>query len=78
MMTQLLVQLSKNELAILLSALNYLSTKDEDQLQHHYGSIIKLYDKLQVQHDTIVKTENCACRNNTTNSTEPLLELEAL
>ena len=48
-MNSLLVQLSKNELSILLSALNYLSTREEKQLHHEYGSILRLYNKLEKQ-----------------------------
>ena len=68
-MNSLLVQLSKNELSILLSALNYLSTREEKQLHHHYGSILRLYNKLEKHYDDVVKTENCAC-NPTTEKTD--------
>ena len=60
-MNSLLVQLSKNELSILLSALNYLSTREEKQLHHEYGSILRLYNKLEKHYDDVVKTEDCAC-----------------
>ena len=60
-MNSLLVQLSKNELSILLSALNYLSTREEKQLHHQYGSILKLFNKLEKQYNDVVKTEDCAC-----------------
>tara|TARA_R100000008_G_scaffold80712_1_gene63331 strand:- start:137 stop:328 length:192 start_codon:yes stop_codon:yes gene_type:complete len=59
----LLVQLSKNELSILLSALNYLSTREEKQLYHEYGSILKLYNKLEKHHEDVAKTEDCDCRS---------------
>jgi hypothetical protein len=68
-MNSLLVQLSKNELSILLSALNYLSTREEKQLHHEYGSILRLYNKLEKNYDDVVKTENCAC-NPTTEKTD--------
>ena len=68
-MNSLLVQLSKNELSILLSALNYLSTREEKQLHHQYGSILRLYNKLEKNYDDVVKTENCAC-NPTTEKTD--------
>ncbi len=64
-MNGLLVQLSEKELSILLSALNYLSTKDEKQLQIQYGSIVRLYDKLKKQHETVIATEDCACKPTT-------------
>ena len=64
-MNSLLVQLSKNELSILLSALNYLSTREEKQLHHEYGSILRLYNKLEKHYDDVVKTENCACNPTT-------------
>ena len=62
-MNGLLVQLSKNELSILLSALNYLSTREEKQLHHEYGSILKLYNKLEKHHEDVSKTEDCDCRS---------------
>ena len=68
-MNSLLVQLSKNELSILLSALNYLSTREEKQLHHEYGSILRVYNKLEKHYDDVVKTENCAC-NPTTEKTD--------
>ena len=68
-MNSLLVQLSKNELSILLSALNYSSTREEKQLHHQYGSILRLYNKLEKHYDDVVKTENCAC-NPTTEKTD--------
>ena len=68
-MNSLLVQLSKNELYIILSALNYLSTREEKQLHHEYGSILRLYNKLEKHYDDVVKTENCAC-NPTTEKTD--------
>ena len=68
-MNSLLVQLSKNEQSILLSALNYLSTREEKQLHHEYGSILRLYNKLEKNYDDVVKTENCAC-NPTTEKTD--------
>ena len=68
-MNSLLVQLSKNELSILLSALNYFSTREEKQLHHEYGSILRLYNKLEKNYDDVVKTENCAC-NPTTEKTD--------
>ena len=60
-MKGLLVQLSEKELSILLSALNYLSSRDEKDLEHHYGSVVRLYDKLKKHHDDTLKIENCAC-----------------
>ena len=68
-MNSLLVQLSKNELSILLSDLNYLSTREEKQLHHEYGSILRLYNKLEKHYDDVVKTEDCAC-NPTTEKTD--------
>ena len=68
-MNSLLVQLSKNELSILLSSLNYLSTREEKQLHHEYGSILKLFNKLEEHYNNAVKTENCAC-NPTTEKTD--------
>ena len=68
-MNSLLVQLSKNELSILLSALNYLSTREEKQLHHEYGSILRVYNILEKHYDDVVKTEDCAC-NPTTEKTD--------
>ena len=42
----MLVDLSKDELYILQSALNYMSAAEEQQLRQHYGDVVKLYDKL--------------------------------
>jgi len=43
----MLVDLSKDELHILQSALNYMSAAEEQQLKQHYGDVVKLYDKLK-------------------------------
>ena len=43
----MLVDLSKDELHILQSALNYMSGAEEQQLRQHYGDVVKLYDKLK-------------------------------
>ena len=45
--SKMLVDLSKNELHILQSALNYMSASEEQQLRQHYGDVVKLYDKLK-------------------------------
>ena len=45
--SKMLVDLSKNELHILQSALNYMSAAEEHQLRQHYGDVVKLYDKLK-------------------------------
>jgi len=43
----MLVDLSKDELFILQSALNYMSTAEEEQLRQQYGDVVRLYDKLK-------------------------------
>ena len=43
----MLVDLSKDELFILQSALNYMSAAEEKKLVRHYGTVVKLYDKLK-------------------------------
>jgi hypothetical protein len=43
----MLVELSKNELFILQSALNYMSAAEEQQLRQQYGDVVRLYDKLK-------------------------------
>ena len=42
----MLVDLSKDELYILQSALNYMSAAEEKQLVRHYRDVVKLYDKI--------------------------------
>ena len=46
-MTKVLVELNKSELFVLMSALNYMSAAEEQQLKQHYGDVVKLYDKLK-------------------------------
>ena len=43
----MLVDLSKDELHILQSALNYMSAAEEQQLRQQYGDVVRLYDKLK-------------------------------
>ena len=43
----MLVDLSKDELYILQSALNYMSAAEEEQLRQQYGDVVRLYDKLK-------------------------------
>ena len=43
----MLVDLSKNDLYILQSALNYMSASEEQQLKQQYGDVVRLYDKLK-------------------------------
>jgi len=43
----MLVDLSKDELFILQSALNYISSAEEEQLRQQYGDVVRLYDKLK-------------------------------
>ncbi len=43
----MLVDLSKDELFILQSALNYMSSAEEEQLRQQYGDVVRLYDKLK-------------------------------
>ena len=43
----MLVDLSKDELYILQSALNYMSASEEQQLRQQYGDVVRLYDKLK-------------------------------
>ena len=43
----MLVDLSKDELSILQSALNYMSAAEEQQLRQQYGDVVRLYDKLK-------------------------------
>ena len=43
----MLVDLSKDELHILQSALNYMSAAEEHQLRQQYGDVVRLYDKLK-------------------------------
>ncbi len=43
----MLVDLSKDELFVLQSALNYMSTAEEQQLRQQYGDVVRLYDKLK-------------------------------
>ena len=43
----MLVDLSKDELYILQSALNYMSSSEEQQLRQQYGDVVRLYDKLK-------------------------------
>ena len=45
--SKMLVDLSKDELHILQSALNYMSAAEEKQLVRHYGDVVNLYDKLK-------------------------------
>ena len=44
----MLVDLSKDELHILQSALNYISAAEEEQLRQQYGDVVRLYDKLKI------------------------------
>ena len=44
---QMLVDLSKDELHILQSALNYMSAAEEQLLREQYGDVVRLYDKLK-------------------------------
>jgi hypothetical protein len=43
----MLVDLSKNDLYILQSALNYMSASEEQQLKQQYGDVVRLHDKLK-------------------------------
>ena len=43
----MLVDLSKDELHIVQSALNYMSAAEEEQLRQQYGDVVRLYDKLK-------------------------------
>jgi hypothetical protein len=43
----MLVDLSKDELFVLQSALNYMSAAEEQQLRQQYGDVVRLYDKLK-------------------------------
>jgi hypothetical protein len=43
----MLVDLSKDELYILQSALNYMSAAEEQLLREQYGDVVRLYDKLK-------------------------------
>ena len=45
--SKMLVDLSKDELHILQSALNYMSGAEEQQLRQQYGDVVRLYDKLK-------------------------------
>ena len=45
--SKMLVDLSKDELHILQSALNYMSAAEEEQLRQQYGDVVRLYDKLK-------------------------------
>ncbi len=43
----MLVDLNKDELFVLQSALNYMSAAEEQQLRQQYGDVVRLYDKLK-------------------------------
>ena len=58
----MLVDLSKDELHILQSALNYMSAAEEQHLREKYGEVVRIYDKLSNHHETLDKMESCDCR----------------
>ena len=60
----MLVDLSKDELHILQSALNYMSAAEEQHLREKYGEVVRLYDKISKHHDALDKMESCDCRTN--------------
>ena len=61
-MTNVLVELNKSELFILMSALNYMSAAEEQHLREKYGQVVRIYDKLSNHHETLDKMESCDCR----------------
>ena len=63
-MTNVLVELNKSELFILMSALNYMSAAEEQHLREKYGEVVRIYDKISRHHDALDKMESCDCRTN--------------
>ena len=58
----MLVDLSKDELHILQSALNYMSAAEEQHLREKYGEVVRLYDKISKHHNALDKMESCDCK----------------
>ncbi len=50
-MTEVEVKLNVHEMGVILSALQLLENRDENQIAHEYGSVSALYSKLSLVMD---------------------------
>jgi hypothetical protein len=50
-MTEVEIKLNVHEIGVILSALQLLENRDENQIAHEYGSVSALYSKLSLVMD---------------------------